>query len=60
MTTSKVDENINRPTVQGFGDEWSKFDQTILSEDELREIFDQYFRIFPWDRLSKPPEVTSL
>lgn len=45
--------NIDRPTVQSFGDEWSRFDQTALPENELQDIFEQYFRIFPWHRISK-------
>jgi SAM-dependent methyltransferase len=43
--------NIDRETVDGFGDEWSRFDQTGLTEDERRTIFDQYFAIFPWAEL---------
>lgn len=34
--------------VEGFGDEWSRFDQSALSDDELRKMFDNYFNIFPW------------
>lgn len=37
--------------VDGFGDEWSRFDQTTLSTQELGEMFDNYFNIFPWDKL---------
>lgn len=44
-------ENIDREVVAGFGDEWSRFDQTTLTETELREMFDNYFSIFPWERL---------
>ena len=43
--------NIDHLTVKGFGEEWSKFDQSALSEKELRELFDQYFKIFPWQML---------
>lgn len=42
-------ENIDRATVEGFGHEWSRFDQAALSDDEARAIFEQYFAIFPWD-----------
>lgn len=45
--------NIDHKTVNGFGDEWSRFDQTHLSEEELLKIFSQYFTIFPWHLLSK-------
>jgi SAM-dependent methyltransferase len=45
--------NIDNQVVAGFGDEWSRFDQTSLSDAELRMMFDNYFNIFPWDKL--PP-----
>ena len=40
-------------TVEGFGRQWSRFDQSGLSEDEHRRLFDRYFRIFPWSSLPK-------
>lgn len=43
--------NIDKQVVAGFGDEWSRFDQTALTDDELRRMFDNYFRIFPWEKL---------
>ena len=45
--------NIDAVTVQGFGDEWSRFDQTGLDQAELKEIFEMYFRNFPWSLLPK-------
>jgi ubiquinone/menaquinone biosynthesis C-methylase UbiE len=45
-------ENIDRHTVEGFGAEWSQFDQSRLSSDERERIFGAYFRIFPWHALS--------
>lgn len=45
--TANVDEKV----VEGFGDEWSRFDQSALSDDELEREFDNYFNIFPWDEL---------
>lgn len=44
-------ENIDTKVVAGFGDEWSRFDQTALSDDELSRMFDNYFSIFPWDKI---------
>ncbi len=44
-------ENVHEATVRGFGEEWSRFDQSRLSSDELRRHFDAYFRIFPWESL---------
>lgn len=43
--------NIDKKVVAGFGDEWSRFDQSALSEEELGRMFENYFSIFPWDRL---------
>jgi SAM-dependent methyltransferase len=41
--------NIDEQVVAGFGDEWSRFDQTALTDDELQRMFGNYFSIFPWD-----------
>jgi SAM-dependent methyltransferase len=38
-------------TVEHFGFEWTRFDQSALPEQELRAIFAQYFALFPWDSL---------
>lgn len=40
--------NIDRKTVDGFGEEWAAFDQTDLPPDEQRRIFDDYFSVFPF------------
>jgi len=45
-------ENIDKQVVEGFGDEWSRFDQSKLSSDELEKMFDVYFNIFPWETLA--------
>ena len=44
-------ENLDTRTVEGFGDEWKRFDQSALSEAELNELFDRYFSLFPWEML---------
>jgi glycosyltransferase involved in cell wall biosynthesis/2-polyprenyl-3-methyl-5-hydroxy-6-metoxy-1,4-benzoquinol methylase len=48
---SSSDVNVHPETVEGFGDEWTTFDQQSLSASELRESFEAYFRIFPWNAL---------
>src|ERR1700752_2182537 len=53
IVTSRAAPNLDPLTVAGFGDEWTRFDQSSLSERELRRMFEQYFRIFPWGGL--PP-----
>jgi ubiquinone/menaquinone biosynthesis C-methylase UbiE len=46
-------ENLDEKVVAGFGDEWSRFDQSELTKDELQLMFDNYFNIFPWNDLPK-------
>jgi SAM-dependent methyltransferase len=43
--------NEDRATVEGFGDEWSRFDNTTLSQTERAAVFNQYFARFPWSAL---------
>ena len=43
--------NIDTPTVESFGDEWSRFNQRGLPEEEARRIFHDYFAVFPWQAL---------
>ncbi len=47
----KHQTNIDDTTVASFGDEWSRFDQSQLSDEERARIFAQYFAIFPWQVL---------
>lgn len=50
---SLSENNIDRLTVEGFGEEWAAFDQTTLSREELKLLFSQYFAVFPLDELAK-------
>ncbi len=43
--------NIDRKTVDGFGDEWERFDQSELDPKEAESLFMLYFSIFPWKDL---------
>ncbi len=43
--------NLDPRVVEGFGDEWSRFDNNRLSIGELREMFDLYTADFPWEDL---------
>jgi ubiquinone/menaquinone biosynthesis C-methylase UbiE len=49
------EKNLDPQVARGFGQEWSTFrqDQDHLSQQQRQEIFDDYFRIFPWHLL--PP-----
>jgi len=46
-----VSANVDKNVVAGFGDEWSRFDQSSLDDEELERLFNNYFRIFPWEDL---------
>jgi ubiquinone/menaquinone biosynthesis C-methylase UbiE len=50
-----VNNNLDLQVAKGFGQEWSKFrqDESSLLPEQRQEIFDDYFRIFPWHLL--PP-----
>lgn len=44
-------ENMHELVVSGFGDEWKRLPQDRLSDSERLQIFNDYFRIFPWTAL---------
>ncbi|WP_295396398.1 bifunctional 2-polyprenyl-6-hydroxyphenol methylase/3-demethylubiquinol 3-O-methyltransferase UbiG [uncultured Thiodictyon sp.] len=44
--------NLDVKTVASFGDEWSRFDQSGMSDAEAEKVFDEYFLVFPWGVLS--------
>jgi SAM-dependent methyltransferase len=48
--------NADDDVVAGFGDEWSRFDQSALSDLELETMFEAYFHIFPWSDLPEDAE----
>jgi SAM-dependent methyltransferase len=54
MTAEKV--NVDAKTVEGFGIEWSRFDQSRLAPDEFDAIFQKYFGIFDFGALSPTAE----
>jgi SAM-dependent methyltransferase len=49
-------DNIDKKTVASFSDEWSHFDQSAMSDAELRKVFLQYFAVFPWSVLPHDAE----
>jgi ubiquinone/menaquinone biosynthesis C-methylase UbiE len=53
--SARNQNNVDPEVARGFGEEWSTFrqDEDHLSAQQRREIFDDYFRIFPWQKL--PP-----
>ena len=50
---SQIKKNLDVDTVKSFGDEWSRFDQSLLSAVEIDERFNEYFEVFPWHKLPK-------
>jgi ubiquinone/menaquinone biosynthesis C-methylase UbiE len=48
--------NLDGKTVEGFGDEWERFDQSGLPAAEHVRLFDSYFSVFPWDTLPENSE----
>jgi ubiquinone/menaquinone biosynthesis C-methylase UbiE len=52
---AEAGDNLDARVARGFGQEWSTFRQDTdhLSQQQRQEIFDDYFRIFPWRLL--PP-----
>jgi SAM-dependent methyltransferase len=49
-------KNIDQQTVKSFGDEWSRFDQSDMVDEEAKKIFEEYFAVFPWADLSTAAE----
>lgn len=47
MTDTQAN-NSDRKTVEGFGDEWTRFDQSGMSDADTKRLFECYFSIFPW------------
>lgn len=43
--------NVDDAVVKDFGAEWKRFDQRQLTTAERSAIFEDYFRIFPWEKL---------
>lgn len=46
-------KNLDVDTVNSFGDEWSRFDQSTLDEAEANKIFNGYFAVFPWENVAE-------
>jgi ubiquinone/menaquinone biosynthesis C-methylase UbiE len=44
-------DNLDKKTVDGFGDEWTRFDQSQLDNNEQAGLFEKYFAVFPWAML---------
>src|SRR5216110_1042621 len=45
--------NLDPKTVDGFGYEWSTYDQGRVPVADLERAFAAYFSLFPWTRLER-------
>ncbi|MFZ5997974.1 MAG: class I SAM-dependent methyltransferase [Nitrospirota bacterium] len=50
-TRQRKSINCDDHVIAGFGDEWSRFDQSGLTDEDQQVMFNDYFSIFPWDKL---------
>jgi len=53
--SARIMANVEPRVVEGFGQEWKKFDHSATSEQEERAMFESYFGDFPWASL--PPSA---
>jgi ubiquinone/menaquinone biosynthesis C-methylase UbiE len=44
--------NKDERVIQAFGEEWNRFDQFHLSDIDRKKMFDDFFLVFPWDKIS--------
>ena len=49
-------KNLDTKTVNSFGDEWNRFNQNGMDDEEVRKVFSEYFAIFPWSSLTEHAE----
>jgi SAM-dependent methyltransferase len=56
MKTLATLANADPRTVEGFGDEWERFDQSRLDSQEQLALFKKYFKVFPWSKLPAQAE----
>ncbi len=49
-------DNVDLRTVSGFGEEWTRFDQSKFNGKEFDDVFAAYFEIFPFDELPERAE----
>ena len=47
--TGSTEGSLDGATVEGFGFEWTVYDQTDRDPESLRRSFARYFARFPWD-----------
>ncbi len=48
--------NLDKNVIEDFGKEWKEYNQINLNYEELEEIFNKYFEIFPFEMINKNSE----
>ena len=46
-------KNTYKEVVKDFGEEWDTFDHINIAENDQIKIFNDYFKIFPWNEIDK-------
>ena len=46
-------KNIYKDVVKDFGNEWDAFNHNNIAENDQIKIFNDYFKIFPWEEIDK-------
>lgn len=44
--------NVDQRVVEDFGKEWKTFNQSALTIEDLTKAFNQYFHLFPFDKIN--------
>jgi SAM-dependent methyltransferase len=47
------ESNVDAKVVEDFGKEWKAFNQKEFTGQDLQKAFDQYFNIFPFEKIGK-------
>jgi len=49
-------KNIDKKTVEDFGEEWNKYNQSSIPDEDLKQSWNQYFDMFSFEELSNDSE----
>ena len=50
-------KNIYKDVVKDFGNEWDAFNHNNIAENDQIKIFNDYFKIFPWEEIDKKNSI---
>ena len=49
-------KNIDNQVIKDFGNEWKHYNQSNNIELELEKLFNNYFKLFPFEKINKQSE----